>query len=245
MPASQEENWDKTVSSESELDIHKMPDRISAAGQPASPYEGAFVAEAQIHQFPYRVLVVDDEPSLREAVRAILESQGYEVLTVADGLAGLNALSQSLPDVIISDLNMPRMSGFEFLAIVRKRFPRIATIAISGDYIMGENPSGILADAFLPKGRYTVKELLEEVTKLLAASPIRSEREKSDIAPLFVPRDSAGYLIITCPKCLRPNKLEAMKLNGGIHQTICQSCKAPVKFEISHEIEPLIKRKHA
>jgi len=56
----------------------------------------------------------------------------------------------------------------------------------------GENQSGILADAFLQKGRYTVKELFEEVAKLLAASPIRSGRERSDIAPLFVPRDNAG-----------------------------------------------------
>jgi hypothetical protein len=116
---------------------------------------------------------------------------------------------------------------------------------MSGEYITGENPSGILADAFLQKGRHTIKELFEEVAKLLAASPIRSEREKSDIAPLFVPRDHAGCLIITCPKCLRPSKLQAMSLNGGIHQTICRSCSMPVKFEINHEIEPLIKRKHA
>jgi CheY-like chemotaxis protein len=243
MPTSQGENWDKTVPLE--LDIQKVPEWTVGAEKSAPPYEGALVAEVKAPQFPYRVLVVDDEPSIREAARAILESQGYEVLTVADGLDGLNTLSGSLPDVIISDLNMPRMSGFEFLAIVRKRFPRIATIAMSGEYIPGENPSGILADAFLQKGRYTVKELFEEVTKLLAASPIRSEREKSDIAPLFVPRDRAGYLIITCPKCLRPNKLEAMSLNGGIHQTICQSCSTPVKFEINHEIEPLIKREHA
>ena len=243
MPTSQGENWEKTVPLE--LDIQKVPEWTLAAEKSALPYEGALVAEVKAPQFPYRVLVVDDEPSIREAARAILESQGYEVLTVADGLDGLNALSGSLPDVIISDLNMPRMSGFEFLAIVRKRFPRIATIAMSGEYITGENQSEILADAFLQKGRYTVKELFEEVAKLLAASPIRSEREKSDIAPLFVPRDRAGYLIITCPKCLRPNKLEAMSLNGGIHQTICQSCSTPVKFEINHEIEPLIKREHA
>ena len=243
MPASQEENWDETVSLEA--NIQKMPDQTAAAGQPASPFEGTFVAEAPTHQFPYRVLVVDDEPSLREVTRAILESQGYQVLTVADGLDGLNALTGALPDVIISDLSMPRMSGFEFLAIVRKRFPRIATIAMSGEYLPSENPRGILADAFLQKGRYTVDELFEEVAKLLAASPIRSEREKSDIAPLFVPRDPAGYLIVTCPKCLRPNRLEAMSLNGGIHQTICQSCSTPVKFEINHEIEPLIKRKRA
>ena len=230
MSTNQGENWRQMVSLE--LDIQKMQERTAAAEQP-----GTLVAEAKVRQFPYRILVLDDEPSIREAVREILESQSYEVLTAADGLDGLHALSRSLPDVIISDLNMPRMSGFEFLAIVRKRFPHIATIAMSGEYLAGENPIGILADAFLQKGSSMVKELFEEVAKLLASSPIRSEREKTDIAPLFVPRDHAGYLIITCPKCLRPNKLEAMSLNGGIHQTICQSCSMRVKFEINHEIE--------
>jgi len=156
---------------------------------------------------------VDDEPSIRETAGQILRIEGYEILTAADRLDGLYALSKSLPDVIISDLNMPRMSGFEFLAIVRKRFPHIATIAVSGEYITSKNPS-ILADAFLHKGQYSAEQLFQEVAKLLAASPIRSEREKSDVAPLFVPRDDAGYLIITCTKCLRPNKLAAMRLNG-------------------------------
>jgi hypothetical protein len=129
--------------------------------------------------------------------------------------------------------------------IVRERFPHIATIAVSGEYIASENPFGILADAFLQKGHYTLKELGREIAKLLAASPIRSERKKSEIAPLFVPRDKAGYLIITCPKCLRPNRLEAMSLNGGLHDTTCQSCGTPVRFEINHEIEPLMKRNYA
>jgi hypothetical protein len=88
-------------------------------------------------------------------------------------------------------------------------------------------------------------ELCGEVARLLAASPIRSESKKSEIAPLFVPRDNAGYLIIACPKCLRPSRLQAMSLNGGLHETICQSCGTPVKFEINHEIEPLMKRNHA
>ena len=77
--------------------------------QPASPYEGTLVAEAKVHQFPYRLLVVDDEPSIREVARAILESQGYEVLTAVDGVEGLHSLGKSLPDLIISDLNMPRI----------------------------------------------------------------------------------------------------------------------------------------
>ena len=243
MPTSQEGHWDRTVPLESEIQ-NELQRTVAAAA--ARPTEGIPAMEATAAaQFRFRILVVDDEPSIREALWEILESRGYEVLTAADGLDGLHALSKSLPDLIISDLNMPRMSGFEFLAIVRQRFPHIATIAISGEYITGGNLSGIVADAFLQKGRYTLKELSGEVARLLAAFPIRSERKKSEIAPLFVPRDNAGYLIITCPKCLRPNRLEAMSLNGGLHETTCQSCSTPVKFEINHEIESLMERNDA
>jgi CheY-like chemotaxis protein len=244
MSTSQEKHRDKTVSPE--LDIQKMPQRTVTAETAAYSTEGIPTIEATAAaQFRFRILVVDDEPSVRETTRQMLEHGGYEVLTAVDGLDGLHALSKSLPDLIISDLNMPRMSGFEFLAVVRERFPHIATVAVSGEYIAIGNPSGTLADAFLQKGHYTLKELGREIAKLLAASPIRSERQKGDIAPLFVPRDKAGYLILTCPKCLRPNRLEAMSLNGGLHETPCQSCGTPVRFEINHEIEPLMKRNHA
>jgi CheY-like chemotaxis protein len=243
MLTSEEEHCDKGLSPE--LDMRKAPQHAVTVENAARSNESIPATANAGDQFRYRILVVDDEPSVREMARLVLESEGYEVLTANDGVAGLNALSKSLPDLIISDLTMPWMSGFEFLAIVRKRFPRIPTIATSGDYITSENPSGVLADAFLQKGQYTVQELFQEIAELLAASPIRPERQKSEIAPLFVPRDNAGYLIITCPTCLRPNRLEAKMLNGGIHQTMCQSCGTPVKFEINHEIEPLIKRRYA
>jgi CheY-like chemotaxis protein len=229
-----------------EIDIQQKAQSIVAAEKAAPLYESRLATEARaVAQFRFRILVVDDEPSTRDAAREVLESQGYEVLTAADGVDGLQALSKSLPDLVISDLNMPRMSGFEFLAVVRERFPHMATIAMSGEYLTEENLSGVLADAFLQKGHYTVHDLFREVVRLLAASPIRSERKKTEIAPFFVPRDKAGYLILTCPKCLRPNRLEAMNLNGGLHETTCQSCGTPMRFEINHEIEPLMKRNRA
>lgn len=240
MTAHQQEQEDRNVSMQKQQNSR-------AAGETAAPSsESLLIAGAKpVAQFRFRILVVDDEPSIRETARMILEGEGYEVLTAADGIEGLHSLSKSLPDLIISDLNMTRMSGFEFLAVVRQRFPHIATIAMSGGYSSGEMPVGILADAFLQKGNYTIQELSHEVGKLLAVSPVRAEGKKSDIAPLYVPRDSAGYLMITCPKCLRPNRLEAMSLNGGLHQTTCQSCGMPVRFEINHEIEPLMNRKYA
>jgi CheY-like chemotaxis protein len=222
----------------------KMPSR-TVESERTQRVESAPLLEARlVAQFRYRVLVVDDEPSIRETAKPLLESQGYEVLTAADGLEGLLALSKSLPDVIISDLYMPRMSGFEFLTIVRQRFPRIAIVAMSGEYIPGENLTVINADAFWQKGQ-PIKNLFQEIARVLAASPARSEREKSDIAPLYVRRDNAGDLVITCPRCLRPNKLEATGLNGGIHETVCSSCHTAVQFEINQAITPHLKAKSA
>jgi CheY-like chemotaxis protein len=125
----QKEPSSKSVSPES--GIQEMRQSSVAAERLARSNEGIPATEANsVAQFRFRILVVDDEPSIRETARQILESQGYEVLTAADGLDGLHALNKSLPDLIVSDLNMPRMSGFEFLGIVRKRFPHIATIAV-------------------------------------------------------------------------------------------------------------------
>jgi CheY-like chemotaxis protein len=213
--------------------------------QKTQSIESAPPVEARVvGQFPYRVLVVDDESSIRETTKPLLESQGYVVLTAADGLDGLLALSKSLPDVIISDLYMPRMSGFEFLTIVRQRFPHIAIVAMSGEFVLGEHLTEISADAFWQKGQ-PIKNLFQEIARVVAASPARSEREKSDIAPLLVRRDDAGYLIVTCPNCLRPNKLEAISLNGGTHEATCPSCGMPVRFEINHEVVPYLKTKSA
>lgn len=127
MPTGQKASPDKALSFK--LNIRKSQSIFSAAEKNAFPSENTLATEAKAAQFRYRVLVVDDKPSICETASVILEREGYEVLTVAEGLDGLQALSKSLPDLIISDLNMPRMSGFEFLAIVRKRFPHIATIA--------------------------------------------------------------------------------------------------------------------
>ena len=59
-----------------------------------------------------KILVVDDDPDIREAVSAVLESQGYEVITARDGEEGLTKLREERPDLMILDLLMPRMDGF-------------------------------------------------------------------------------------------------------------------------------------
>lgn len=59
-----------------------------------------------------KILVVDDDPDIREALTLVLESKGYEVVTAQDGLEGLATLKAELPHVMILDLLMPKMDGF-------------------------------------------------------------------------------------------------------------------------------------
>ena len=107
-----------------------------------------------------QILVVDDEPSIRESLALLLSLAGYEVATAEDGFDALLQIKRSLPDVIVSDLNMPQMSGFEFLSVVRRRFPQIPVVAMSGAYGGDGVPGGIIADAFYAKGRSHPKHCL-------------------------------------------------------------------------------------
>src|ERR1039458_8194348 len=117
----------------------------------------------------YRILVVDDEPSVRESLAGFLKTAKYDVSTAENGFDALLQLRRApSPDVIISDLNMPQMSGFEFLSVVRRRFPDIPVVAVSGAYESGECvPSGVIADAFYAKGQHHPEELLRTVAELI------------------------------------------------------------------------------
>ena len=59
-----------------------------------------------------KILVVDDDPEIREAIGLILDANGYEVVTAEDGIDGLNKLKDEKPDLMILDLLMPRLDGF-------------------------------------------------------------------------------------------------------------------------------------
>ena len=59
-----------------------------------------------------KILVVDDDPEIREAISLILEANGYNVVTAQDGIDGLNKLKVDKPDLMILDLLMPRLDGF-------------------------------------------------------------------------------------------------------------------------------------
>lgn len=181
--------------------------------------------------FRFRILFVDDEPSVRNTGAAVLRTAGYEVLTAEDGLEGLHNLDEALPDLIISDLRMPRMSGFEFLAVVRNRFPQIPTIALSGEYVT-DIPEGLLADTFLQKGSYSVPELLRTIKEFLKEPPPRQLAGTRNTSPIWVAVNGSGQVIVTCPKCLRSFDVSPDQTSYGTHTVACSSCNNQFAFNI-------------
>ena len=76
---------------------------------------------------------------------------GYEIETAVDGADALRVVD-TFPDLLITDLRTPGMSGFELLVIVRERFPQLPVIAISGEYTGDSLLEGVIADASSAKG---------------------------------------------------------------------------------------------
>ncbi len=78
------------------------------------------------------VLVVDDEPAIRRFIRAALEQAGYRVSEASDGLDALRQLQAYTPDIVITDLVMPGKEGIETIEVIRRDYPGIRIIAMSG-----------------------------------------------------------------------------------------------------------------
>ncbi len=186
--------------------------------------------------FRYRILVVDDDDQISAMAKAILELQGYEVHCASDGFGGLTALKQAPPDVIISDLQMPNMSGFEFLSIVRKRFPSIPTIAISGAFSGTDIPDSVLADAFFEKGQFSMSQLFLKITGLLEELPTRPHTESRVKPAVWIPINKANYIAVTCSSCLRTFPV-ATPLPAGANTAECDACASPVHFHVPDGVQ--------
>ena len=119
-----------------------------------------------------QILVVDDEPRIRESLASLLMFAGYDVATAENGANALLHLNRVLPDLIVTDLNMPHMSGVELISHVRSCHPSISIIAMSGHYQGDAVPASLIADRFYPKGQHP-HHLLTAIASLIATNPAR------------------------------------------------------------------------
>jgi DNA-binding response OmpR family regulator len=94
-----------------------------------------------------RVLVIEDSQDLRDYLRQALESQRYEVLTARNGAEALGYLNGHPVDAVLTDLFMPEMDGIEVIAELRRLFPNVRVIAMSGrpgvDYLKVARELGV------------------------------------------------------------------------------------------------------
>jgi CheY-like chemotaxis protein len=179
---------------------------------------------------PNSVLLVDDDPSLRELLSIRLEKAGFETHEAEDGIDGLAKLRDGLPNVIISDLQMPRMSGSEFVSVVRRRFPSIPVIVLAG-VIPNEVPAEAQPDAWFEKDALNISQLLQTVHDLIRKTPDRTDLPQVLTTPVRTHPSFAGYFLLTCPDCLRTFRATSTPENMARELTaVCTYCEARVPF---------------
>jgi CheY-like chemotaxis protein len=178
----------------------------------------------------YSVLLVDDEPSLRDVLAMELEEAGLRAQEARDGIDALVRLRASLPHAIISDLDMPRMSGIEFISVVRKRLPQIPVIVFSGS-IPDKFPAQAMPDVWFEKGALHIPELLKAVLNLVEKSPPRPAAPPEDKAPRRTQPDTGGYIMLACTECLRKFRVLSNPTDKTVQRiAICCHCEACVHY---------------
>lgn len=117
-----------------------------------------------------RVLVVEDSITVREVERQMLQREGYEVDVAVDGVDGWNALQRGGYDIVLSDVDMPRMNGIDFIRTLRAdpRFATIPVIIVSYKDRAEDREAGLSAGAtaYLTKGSFHDRSLLATVADL-------------------------------------------------------------------------------
>lgn len=190
-----------------------------------------------------KLLIVDDEPSTRSLLTQIFSSLGHDVNTAEDGFSALEQIREEVPDILLSDLNMPRMSGFELLSVVRRRIPEIYVIATSGAFSGDEVPHGIAADAFYEKA--TGLPSLFQLMKSAALGDLPPRAGSSASLPIWISpteRDSLSRarVIIGCPECLRAFPLIVDAADFVIHEAVCVYCDTLIHYATVQPMNPAI-----
>jgi CheY-like chemotaxis protein len=102
-------------------------------------------------QKPAKLLIVDGDDSMRSSLSRIFSDLGYLVRSGADGSSGLSEIRKEIPDVLLSDLNMVRIPGLEFLIVVRRWLPSIRVIAMARTFPRNLPAHEVAADALVRK----------------------------------------------------------------------------------------------
>jgi YesN/AraC family two-component response regulator len=130
-----------------------------------------------------RILIIDDEPQIRSMLKLMLEREGYEVVEAPDGVEGIKIYRQNPADLIITDLIMPNKDGIGMIIDLKKEFPDVNIIAMSGGglnkpegYLKGAKKLGAACTLTKPIDR---EEMLRAVKDILKESPSPEEQPQT------------------------------------------------------------------
>ncbi len=157
----------------------------------------------------YRILVVDDEPRMIHFIRLNLEHDGFEVAEAANGLAALQQLRDTLPDLVLLDIAMPELDGFETLRMMRE-ISSVPVIMLTARGDEDDRVRGLElgADDYVTKP-FSPRELVSRVRAVLRRTEIAAPAEKATIQVderLSINFDRREVLVEGRPVKLRPTE---------------------------------------
>ncbi|MBX5481716.1 MAG: response regulator [Myxococcaceae bacterium] len=126
---------------------------------------------------PLRILVIDDDESVRKLVWAVLHREGHEIVQAGSGKAGLAALEAGAFDVVLTDKNLGDISGLELIARIRTSHPTLPVVLMTG--APERITSGAMPDAYLPKPFRSLKTLVEAVDEAVEKQRIAALRRSA------------------------------------------------------------------
>lgn len=192
------------------------------------------LVEVTMAALKQEILIVDDDEAVRMSLSHILAEGGGMVRVAEDGLTALARIRERIPHILLSDLNMPGMSGFELLAVVRCKYPQIQVIAMSGAFSGTGIPPGVAADAFHEKGS-SPKLLLNILDAMQHSECLIPIKGPDPLAPVWIPGKHEASsekvpAIISCPECLRAFSITIRMATSDPCETTCVYCKVPIRY---------------
>lgn len=166
---------------------------------------------------PLMILVADDDPGIRMFINDYLEMSGYSVITAEDGQAALDLVEKYHPHLLVTDIMMPRMDGYELVRQVRQRpaFRMLPVIFLTERASTEERIRGyeLGCDLYLPKP-FEMQELGAMIRNLLERSLIRSEWRRFPVVDSRTPTDDPAPVpaIAAPPLNLSPREQEVLDL---------------------------------
>ena len=195
-----------------------------------------------------RVLLVDDEPGIREAVQAYLQDDGFTVEVASDAQEGWDKLQQMRPDLVITDLMMPRVDGYQFLRQMREddRFKALPVVFLTARGMTSDRIQGYQAgcDAYLSKP-FDPDELVTIIQNLLKrrAAVVNELQggETTDISTMARQIEEIRNLLVQRPSMVQSSSAVKIDLTPREQSVLNLVAKGLMNKEIARELDTSVR----